>query len=1707
MYRVRILLCILLLSCFATSSEAQVYGNEWINYSQTYFKFGVSRNDLYRIPVSQLLSLGLPSTVNGTDLQLFRDGSEVPMYVSNTGSLSGSDYIEFYGEIADGKVDAALYRTPSLQMNPNQNLLTDTAYYFITLNSTPNHLRYIERLNNLVSPPSKELYFWDKYKSNYRTDFVGGTSYYYNTTPLIYLNSSQYEEGEGYCRKTTANNDSLTLTCLFPYKVAGAPDATFKTIVVGYSYIFQHRIKLFANNNLLADSSFSQFGKKDFNTAFPMSFLSTANKVVFKYTPMNTDAVTGIYDRYGIAFIELRYPRLFNFNNADSLYFELDPKASDSYLEISNFKNSGVAPRLYNMSTNEFIMGDISITGLTRFLIPASGQVQRLFLQSQAPISIPGSVLNLQNIQFKNYSQAANQGDYIILSNSKLFDDGTGVNHVNEYSNYRASIAGGSYNPVITDVTDLYNEFGYGYTYHPQSIKNFLHYAHSNITWSAKPKYVFIIGKGIEYRDYRGYSMAAPGTYPYPVVPSFGEPCSDFLLSDFDFSSKPQIPLGRLPVWNGNDVKVYLEKIKDHEIALASTDQISDSILWKKNVLHIAGAKKADEQAPILASMFLHEKRITDTLFGAKVTTIKKSTTSAIETANGALVDQLFIKGLSLVQFFGHASSSTLDYNLDNPGLMTNYKKYPVFIANGCGVGNVFIAAVGERSLGEKFVLSPYGGSIAFIASDNTGLSNVLGNYTDSLYKHFSVTSYGKPIGLQMKNNIAGLNLVNDPLLRQHSEQIILNGDPATSIFSFAKPDYSIEEKGLIFKQLNLTTTLDSFEVNIVINNLGKFTKDSVSVYVKRTLPNGVENVLMNKNYPGIAYTDTITIRIPILGNQAVGDNALDIIIDQEGFVDELSENNNSLKHIFSIYNDDLVPVYPYEFGIVSAQGVILKGSTLNPFAPLRTYIIQIDTTEQFNSPVMLSTSISQKGGVVTWKSPITLRDSTVYYWRTGADTSSSNPKFKWSYSSFIFLNGSGPGWNQSHYFQYQKDNYSELFLDSATRKFVFNGVNNKLLVQNVCLYSPAPYKYKWPDYRVKINSSKLYDDGCAPPPGYSSFQFIVIDTLTGDPWKNDVVGSEGRFGSFKPCRTSDLKDPFFEFSFTTVARRKKIMDFIDSIPDGFYVMMQPRLCTGPECAPNNKVFIKDWKADTTFYGSGTSLYHKVMNMGFTLIDSFYKNRPMAFFGKKNVVSSVQQGVEVDSTKVLVMEFPFTTYLYEGEIAASKIGPAKKWDAFLRRGNTTDPGIGDSVLVDIYGVDLTNTETLLASVTGDTSLAFVDAKTFPFLRLTMRNRDNNFTTPEQVAYWRVLYQLVPEAALNPNKHFVFTDSVKQGQQSRIEVAIENLTEIPMDSMLVDYVIIDKNKIRKSAGSKRYRTMAGLDSIHAVMNISSSDIAGNNILMIEANPANDQLEQYHPNNIGFLDFYVAPDKQNPLIDVTFDGVHIMDKDIVSSKPFVSIMLRDENKYLALDDTTLMSVYMRYPGDNLTMETKIPFDGSILKFIPADLSDGKTKNVARIEFRPSFMVDGSDYLLIVRANDKSGNSSGNNAYKVGFEVINKAAISSVINYPNPFTTSTQFVFTITGYEIPTNMKIQILSPTGKIVKEILKSDLGPLHVGTNITEYKWKGDDQFGQPLANGVYLYRVVSNLHGEKMDHYQRSSSQNADKWIEKGFGKLYIMR
>ncbi|MCB0509348.1 MAG: T9SS type A sorting domain-containing protein, partial [Bacteroidetes bacterium] len=181
----------------------------------------------------------------------------------------------------------------------------------------------------------------------------------------------------------------------------------------------------------------------------------------------------------------------------------------------------------------------------------------------------------------------------------------------------------------------------------------------------------------------------------------------------------------------------------------------------------------------------------------------------------------------------------------------------------------------------------------------------------------------------------------------------------------------------------------------------------------------------------------------------------------------------------------------------------------------------------------------------------------------------------------------------------------------------------------------------------------------------------------------------------------------------------------------------------------------------------------------------------------------------------------------------------------------------------------------------------------------------------------------------------------------------------------------------------------------------------------------------------------------------------------------------------------------------------------QFIPAE----SNKNIAKVIVKEEFPLDGL-YELVVRSKDKSGNNSSSTQdrlidlqyydYKISFQVENRSMISNVLNYPNPFTTRTQFIFTLTGSEIPDYFEIVIMNIKGTVVKQIRQDEIGPIHIGLNKTDYWWDGKDQYGDPLANGVYFYQVKTSINNESIDRYD---IQQVDRFFKKGLGKMVLIR
>ena len=77
------------------------------------------------------------------------------------------------------------------------------------------------------------------------------------------------------------------------------------------------------------------------------------------------------------------------------------------------------------------------------------------------------------------------------------------------------------------------------------------------------------------------------------------------------------------------------------------------------------------------------------------------------------------------------------------------------------------------------------------------------------------------------------------------------------------------------------------------------------------------------------------------------------------------------------------------------------------------------------------------------------------------------------------------------------------------------------------------------------------------------------------------------------------------------------------------------------------------------------------------------------------------------------------------------------------------------------------------------------------------------------------------------------------------------------------------------------------------------------------------------------------------------------------------------------------------------------------------------------------------------------------------------------------------------------------TGKVGREVHKDELGLIHIGRNISEFAWDGTDTYGDRLANGVYLYHVITKINSNDIEHRETS----ADGYFKKGFGKMYLFK
>jgi len=1672
----------ILLILISVNTTAQ-FNNAWIDYGKTYYKFTLGQDGLYRISGAVLRANGLGNNP-AESFQLWRNGKEVPLYTSiSTGVLSDNDFIEFYGQINDGRQDALLYNNPAFQLSDRWSLYTDTAAYFLTVNPGSINARISAAENNVAAnslPP--EPYFMHTLDRSFRDQLNAG----FASVVGVYIYSSSYDNGEGWSSRNIQPATPLVEQYNNLYMTSGGPDPVLRIAAYGNAPNVRS-IRVSVNGTPVLERRMDLFNAAVQETSFASSLLGRAVDTI-----RVTNLANVATDRITVAKYELVYPRNFNFGGSPLFSFSLPSATAGNYLEISGFAAEGQPPVLYNLTDQKRYVGDIGTAGIVRFALPPGGTRQFVLMNAAGQVK---AVNNLQKRNFIDFTAVSLQGDFMMITHPSLRSSGAG-DPIALYKSYRESTVGGAHQVGVYHIDELEDQFSWGIKKHPLSIKNFIAFARQK--FQVPPRQLLLVGKGVTY-DQSRINESRAATAKLNLVPTFGNPGSDNILASENNDPTPEIPVGRLSVTNGDEIVVYLNKVKQHEQNLLSPEQTIAAKGWMKKVAHVIGGGDPYLQGVINGYMNTAKAVIQDTLVGAYVNTFEKLTPAGIEQVNSGLLGNLMDEGLGLITYFGHSSANSMEFNLDDPIIFNNAGKYPLFLANGCNAGNFFIydslrLNSGKRSISENYILTPDKGSIGFLASTHYGIVNYLNLYTFNLYNRLASSSYGSSIG-----NLQ-LNALKDVMQQGGStdfyniitmEQCLLNGDPAVKLYAPELPDYVVEDATVVVSPTPISMTDSKFDVKVKVVNIGRASLDSVPFKVVHELPDATQETLYAGKIGRLFFADSISIPVKLDPTRFKGQNKIIVQVNPDGIIKETSSANNAVVRTFIINEDDIRPVYPYPFAIVNKASVVLKASVGKFTEQPKSYVVEVDTTEYFNSAARVSQTRTSTGGLVEFTPTFTLKDSTVYYWRV-AQNAASGAELSWASSSFVYLPGTEKGWNQSHYFQQNRNIKTDLKYDQG-RNLIFGDQQHNYRV-NTAIQNVSPNS-------VFNDQTSLIPLLC--PQVFGSFQLVMIDTKLGKPVRNIYQGNAGRFKSDFNQLCSPLLPYTFWYGYNNAVSRKNMMDMFDSIPAGTLVVMM-NLAN----ATSRFDDISIWQADTLQYGRENSLYHKLKVLGFHLVDSLSRKLPFLFVAQKGIDNKwevIEQQVGTQSNAILKYVGQYASLGTSGKEETGLIGPAKTWKKIRWNGGSSDLTKQDEVIHSIVGVRKDFTEELLfetGSLSIDSSIQQIDASSFPFLKLKRSYRDTSWNTPWQPGYMQVIYDEVPEGILISQGTQVWKDTTEAGAPVKLNVAFRNISDVPFDSLKVWVGIVDAGNQTRLVLDTLKKPLVPGDTLQLNYTLNTEKLKGANAVLVNFNPENAQPEQFQFNNYLIKGFYVGSDVTAPDLDVTFDGMHIVNRDIVSSKPEILMTLRDDSKYLALNDTSLFTVRLKYPDGS---QRQLRFDNDTMQFIPAVINGTGNENLAKVLYKPFLTADGV-YELSVQAKDRSNNLSGALDYNIAFEVINKPMITNLLNYPNPFTTSTAFVFTLTGSVLPTHMRIQILTVTGKIVREISAQELGPLQIGQNITTYKWDGRDQFGQQLANGVYLYRVNAEINGKSIDKLSREG-MNTDKYFKSGYGKMYLMR
>jgi hypothetical protein len=374
----------------------------------------------------------------------------------------------------------------------------------------------------------------------------------------------------------------------------------------------------------------------------------------------------------------------------------------------------------------------------------------------------------------------------------------------------------------------------------------------------------------------------------------------------------------------------------------------------------------------------------------------------------------------------------------------------------------------------------------------------------------------------------------------------------------------------------------------------------------------------------------------------------------------------------------------------------------------------------------------------------------------------------------------------------------------------------------------------------------------------------------------------------------------------------------------------------------------------------------------------------------------------------------------------------------------------------------------------------------------------------------------PSMYLKYPEHHIVTNSInakpavqKDTIQALQEVTIKGQIQDVNGNLLSNYngtiypTVFDKIKTKSGLGNDpRSRPVLSFDVQNNILFSGRASVT-NGLFNFKFIVPKDIDYQYGYGKISYYADNGLNDEAWGYYDTLYIGGTYADAVADDAAPQVEVFMNDENFvfggmtdenpviYVKLSDDSGINTSSTGIGHgiNAVLDENTQQSYSLNDFYESKLDDYKE---GIVKYPLSEMTEGR-HQITVKAWDVANNSgTGYTEFIVAANA--EAALDHVLNYPNPFTTHTEFQFEHNLPNQPLQVQIQIFTVSGKLVKTIQEEVIAE---GYRVTGIEWDGLDDFGNTIGRGVYVYKVSIGLLSET-NQITTSASE---------FQKLVILR